>query len=65
MRPCKSGSRMFLIILGLGFMAGPGHAFTYFNEQFAYPNGSLTTQSGGTWIAHSGSGSKAIQVNGG
>jgi hypothetical protein len=36
-----------------------------YNEPFSYSDGSLTTASGGSWVAHSGAGSTPILVTGG
>ena len=40
-------------------------ATVFYNEPFSYPDGDLTTQSGGLWVAHSGIGVGPVQVTSG
>jgi hypothetical protein len=51
--------------LGIFAVALPASATLFYHETFSYPDGDLTTQSGGNWTAHSGAGAKPIQVSGG
>lgn len=56
-----------LLALGLtaAVAASPAGAVSLMTETFTYPNGDLTTQSGGNWAAHSGAATLPVQVTGG
>ena len=54
-----------LVILAAGLTFTTTQAAIFFNETFTYPNGSLTTNSGGLWAPHSGGGVLSIQTTGG
>lgn len=55
-----------LLVAGIASLAlaGSASAAQLMNETFTYPNGTLTVVAP-SWVAHSGAGAKAIQVNGG
>lgn len=59
-------ARSAVLSVALTLAGAPlAHALVFFNEPFAYPDGTLTSVSGGLWTAHSAGGTKPIQVNGG
>jgi len=45
-----------LLALGLAVAASPAGAVSLMSETFTYPDGVLTTVSGGNWVNHSGTG---------
>jgi hypothetical protein len=50
-------NKLVRILFALSFIAAPlaAHATLYWDEAFQYPNGSVTTNSGGLWVRESGS----------
>jgi hypothetical protein len=54
-----------LILLSMTMSIGLAHGSSLIVDTFDYSDGSLTTNSGGLWTAHSGAGAKSIQVSSG
>lgn len=53
-----------LALLSAFAVGSSAHATIFFNDTFSYPDGSLTTNSGGLWINHSGTAGQ-MQVSAG
>lgn len=57
--------KVTLLVAAALLAAMPAFGAQLLNEPFSYPDGDLTTVSGGVWVAHSGAGNKPIQVTSG
>lgn len=57
--------KTILIALTMSAALTAAQATIFYNETFSYPDGDLTTVSGGLWVAHSGAGVRPIQVSSG
>lgn len=56
--------KRFLFALTIGAALSTAQATISFTDTFGYPDGSLTTESGGLWVTHSGTAGQ-MQVTGG
>jgi hypothetical protein len=56
--------KIAITFVALAIAATPAFAANLLTESFAYPDGNLTTSSGGNWATHSGSGTDIQVVSG-